>query len=73
MTADYNFVLPIVERFIFNVVTMPDYDYLEVADRIEDFETRFLTVFDLTYPERVHLIDMIETAYQERFGEYVGE
>ena len=73
MTADFKVVYKIAECFIFTTVTAPDRDYIEVADRIEDFETKFLSVFDLTYLEKVTIVDMIETAYQERFGSLIGE
>lgn len=73
MTAEFNLLIPIVERFIDRTVLDERRDANDVSERIEDFETKFLSIFDLTYPEKVWLIDMIESSFQMRFGDLVGE
>lgn len=73
MTADFNLLIPITERFIKRTVFDERRDAEEVSERIEDFEYKFLKTFDLTYPELVWLIDMIESSFQMRFGDLVGE
>lgn len=73
MTADFNLLIPITERFINRTVFDERRDAEEVSERIEDFEHKFLKIFDLTYPELVWLVDMIESSFQMRFGDLVGE
>lgn len=75
MTADFNLLIPITERFIDRTVLDERRDAEDVSERIEDFETKFLKshLFDLTYPELVWLIDMVESSFQMRFGDLVGE
>lgn len=69
MTRDYTACLRIANTFIENTVLNPKLTMIEISDYITNFEEQVIPIFKgMTYPERVHLIGLIEEQFQIRFG-----
>ena len=69
MTKDYINCLRIVNTFIENTVLNPKLSMIEIDEYVTNFEEQISPIFKgMTYPERVHLIALIEEQFQIRFG-----
>jgi len=69
MTRDYTDCLTIANAFIENTVLNPKLSMIEIDEYITNFEEQIIPIFKgMTYPERVHLIGLIEEQFQIRFG-----
>lgn len=69
MTKDYINCLRIVNTFIENTVLNPKLSMIEIDEYVTNFEEQIIPIFKgMTYPERVHLIALIEEQFQIRFG-----